>query len=89
VIHADSSWQPLRHVAAVPAALMKPSARAVVEAIFSGFIRMWRGRDKARGCLIVCGALACGEEAEPVRRELARLRQAVVTALRERFERAV
>ena len=35
------------------------------------------------------GALACGEEAEPVRRELARLRQAVVTALRERFERAV
>jgi AcrR family transcriptional regulator len=70
-------------------ALTKPTARAVVEAIFSGFVRMLRGRDKARGCLIVSGALACGEEAEPVRRELARLRQAAVTAFRERFERAV
>jgi AcrR family transcriptional regulator len=69
-------------------ALAKPTARAVVEAMFSGFIRMCV-RDKARGCLIVCGALACGEEAEPVRRELARLRQATVTALRERFERAL
>ena len=69
-------------------ALKEPTARAVAEAIFSGFIRM-RGRDQARGCLVVQGALACGEEAEPVRRELARLRQAAVTAFRERFERAV
>jgi AcrR family transcriptional regulator len=70
-------------------ALRKPTARAVVEAIFSGFVRMQRDRDRPRGCLIVCGALACGEDAEPVRRELARLRQAAVTALRVRFERAV
>jgi hypothetical protein len=39
--------------------------------------------------MIVSGALACGEAAEPVRRELARLRQATVAALRERFDRAV
>jgi AcrR family transcriptional regulator len=70
-------------------ALRKPTARAVVEAIFSGFVRMQRDRDKARGCLIVSGALASGAEAEIVRRELAQLRQSVVTALRERFERAV
>src|SRR5882672_3762640 len=70
-------------------ALRKPTARAVVEAIFSGFVRMQRDRNKARGCLVVSGALACGEEAEKVRRELAQLRQAIVTALRERFERAV
>jgi AcrR family transcriptional regulator len=70
-------------------ALEKPSARAAVEAIFSGFVRMLRGRNKARGCLIVSGALASGDEAEPVRQELARLRQAAVTAFRERFERAV
>ena len=70
-------------------ALRKPTARAVAEAIFSGFVRMQRDSDKARGCLVVSGALACGEEAETVRRELARLRQAIVTALRERFERAV
>ena len=70
-------------------ALRKPTARAVVEAIFSGFVKMQRDRDKARGCLVVSGALACGEEAEAVRRELAQLRQAIVTALRERFKRAV
>jgi AcrR family transcriptional regulator len=58
-------------------ALAKPTARAVVAASFPGFIRMLRGRDKARGCLIVCGALACGEDAEPARRELARLRESV------------
>src|SRR5271154_1381329 len=70
-------------------ALRKPTARAVAEAIFAGFVRMQRDRDKARGCLVVSGALACGEEAETVRRELAQVRQAIVTALRERFERAV
>ena len=73
----------------VTQALGKPTARAVVEAVFSGFIRMQRDRDTARGCLIVSGALACGEEAEPVRRELARLRQATVAAFRERFERSL
>jgi AcrR family transcriptional regulator len=70
-------------------ALRQPTARAVVEAVFSGFVRMQRDRDNPRGCLIVSGALACGAEAEAVRRELAQLRQAAVTALRERFQRAV
>ena len=70
-------------------ALRKPTARDAVEAIFSGFIRMQRDRNQARGCLIVSGALACGEEAESVRRELSRLRQAIVTTLRSRFERGV
>ena len=35
------------------------------------------------------GALACGEEAEPARRELARLSKAAVTASRRWFEWAV
>ena len=73
----------------VAEALGKPTARAVAEAIFSGFARMQRDRRGSRGCMIVSGALACGQEAEPVRRELVRLRQAVVAALRERFDRAV
>src|ERR1700761_3152002 len=34
-------------------ALKKPTAREVVEAIFSGFLRMQRGR--SRGCMIVSG----------------------------------
>src|SRR6201984_1641257 len=69
------------------AALREPTARSVAEAIFSGFVRMQRDRDKARGCLVVSGALACGEEAETVRRELAQLRQAIVKTTSERFER--
>jgi AcrR family transcriptional regulator len=70
-------------------ALKKPTARSVVEAILSGFVRMQRGQSKLRGCMIVSGALACGEETEPIRKELCRLRQAVVTVIRERFEQAV
>src|SRR5438128_1397084 len=62
-------------------ALRKPTARAVVAAIFAGFVRMQRDRNGSRGCMIVSGALASGEEGEPVRRELARLRQATVAAL--------
>ena len=72
----------------VAEALKKPTARAVAEALFSGFVRMQRDRSQSRGCMVFSGALACGEAAEPVRRELARLRQATVAALRERFERA-
>jgi AcrR family transcriptional regulator len=70
-------------------ALSKSTARAVVEATFLGFVRLQRDRDKARGCLVVSAALTCGEEAETVRRQLAQLRQLAVTALRERFERAM
>src|SRR5260221_13426284 len=70
-------------------ALRKPTARAVVEAIFSGFVRMQRDRGKARGCLVVSGALACGEGAETIRREMAQLRQSIVKTLRERFKRGV
>jgi AcrR family transcriptional regulator len=71
------------------AALKKNTAREAVEAIFAGFLAMQRGRERARGCLIVSGALACGEEGETVRGELARLRQATVAVLRVRFEEAV
>ena len=69
-------------------ALSQPTARSAVEAIFSGFIKLQR-RGNKRGCLIVSGALACGQEHETVRRELAQLRQSAVTAIRKRCERAV
>jgi Transcriptional regulator len=69
-------------------ALRKPTARAVVEAFSRGSSDAARPRQSTR-VPIVSGALACGEEAETVRRELAQLRQAISRALRERFERAV
>jgi AcrR family transcriptional regulator len=70
-------------------ALKEPTARAAAEAIFSGFVRMQRNRDKARGCFIVSGALVAGEDAETVRRDLAQLRQMVVAMFRKRFEKGV
>lgn len=70
-------------------AMNEPTARGVTEAILSGFVRMQRGRSQTPGCLIVSAALACGEEAEPARQELARQRQRTVAILRERFERAL
>jgi AcrR family transcriptional regulator len=39
-------------------ALRAPTARAVAEAVFSGFVRMQRAREKPQGCLVVSGALA-------------------------------
>ena len=41
-----------------------------------------------RGCLITQGALVCGDEAEPVRRELAAVRRANEAAIRQRLQRA-
>ncbi len=68
-------------------ALRKPTAREAVEATFSGFIEMRSGT--SHGCLIVSGALACGEAAEAVRQELVQLRQGAVSAFRDRFEQSI
>lgn len=69
-------------------ALSEPTARAVVERLFQGVINMLTESRQPRGCLIVQAALACGEESDRVRKELAVRREASVVMLRERFERA-
>jgi AcrR family transcriptional regulator len=70
-------------------ALNEPSARAVAERLLGGAIDAVTDRRNPRGCLMVQGALACGEAAESVRRELVSRRLAGEAALRERFERAI
>jgi AcrR family transcriptional regulator len=72
----------------VRAALDEPTARAVAERLLGGTIDLVTDRRNPRGCLIVQGALACGETAESVRREVAARRVAGEVALRQRFERA-
>lgn len=69
-------------------ALEQPTARRVVEHLLHGIVERANG-GKHRGCLLVQGALACGDEAEPIRRELASRRAQTESALRARFERAV
>ncbi len=70
-------------------ALQLPTARAVVEHVFRGSIELVTDPRNPHGCLMVQGALACGDTADCVRREMAKRRAAGVTALSERFERAV
>src|SRR5579883_1632675 len=70
-------------------ALNEPTARAVAERLLGGVIDTVTDRRNPRGCLLVQGALACGETAESVRRELAASRLAGEDAVRQRFERAI
>ncbi len=72
----------------VRAALAEQTARAVAERILGGGVDLLTGPRGPRGCLLVHGALACGEAAEPVRRELTSRRAAAQAAIRRRFERA-
>ncbi|MFZ3216083.1 MAG: TetR/AcrR family transcriptional regulator [Candidatus Acidiferrales bacterium] len=69
-------------------ALQEPTARAVVEQYLCRNAEALGNRDYPRGCLVVHGALACGETAEPIRRELIARRAASEAALRRRLERA-
>jgi AcrR family transcriptional regulator len=84
----------LDHYAEGPAAfvseaLIEPTARAVAERLLSGAIDLLTAPGNPQGCLLVQGALACGEAAESVRRELVARRVAVEAAVRQRFERAL
>jgi len=70
------------------AALEEPTGRRVAERLLREAADMLSSRRHPGGCLTVQGALACGDEAAPVRRELARRRAASEAALRKRLERA-
>src|SRR5690349_6825429 len=69
-------------------ALELPTARQVVERLLRGGICVGTGPKGPRGCLMVQGALTCGDAAEPARKELAQRRAAGEAALRRRLERA-
>lgn len=72
----------------ITAALKAPTAREVAERILRGAIEQLSDRRMPAGCLLVQSALACGEEAQSVRAELAARRAAGEKAVRRRFERA-
>jgi AcrR family transcriptional regulator len=72
----------------VSEALAAPTARQVVERLLDGEIAMLTNPRNPRGCLTVQGALACGDDAESMRKELADRRADSVAALRRRFTRA-
>ena len=73
----------------VVAALSEPTARAVVERLWQGAIEMATNPQNPAGCLLVQGALVCGDTADSVRRDVAARRAAGVAALRRRLQRAI
>jgi AcrR family transcriptional regulator len=70
-------------------ALAEPTARRVIERLFLGTVDLLTNRRNPHGCFMVQGALACGDSADPIRRELVKRRAAGEAALRGRFERAI
>lgn len=72
----------------VQRALAEPTARKVVEKLLSSATCNPLDPRTPRGCLAVQGALACGKEAAGIQRDLSAFREAAVTAIRQRFERA-
>jgi AcrR family transcriptional regulator len=69
-------------------ALREPTARAVVEHLLRGAVHMHTDPKTPLGCLMVNGALASGEGADTIRRELNSRRAADEAALRRRLVRA-
>ncbi|SEN25330.1 transcriptional regulator, TetR family [Duganella sp. CF517] len=70
------------------AALKEATARAVVEHFLRGNADAQTETDKPHGCLVINGALACSDDALPIRNSLIERRAASEEKLRERFERA-
>jgi AcrR family transcriptional regulator len=70
-------------------ALRELTAQAVVERLWYGTIELVTDSRHPRGCFMVQGALACGDAADPLCREMAKRRAASEVALRKRFEQAV
>jgi len=69
-------------------ALEQPTARGAAERLLAGAAEMAADPRNPRGCLMVQSALACGEGAQTIRRELNARRAAGEAAIRRRFVRA-
>jgi AcrR family transcriptional regulator len=70
------------------AALQEATSRAVVERLLYGTADVLTSPGSPRGCLLVQGALVCGNGADSARRELIARRMAGEAALRERLNQA-
>ena len=69
-------------------ALNQPTARAVVERLLQGAAESLTDPRNPRGCLYVQGALACGKDADCIRRELISRRAAGEVEIYQRLKRA-
>jgi AcrR family transcriptional regulator len=68
--------------------LREPTARGAIERVLRSAADLLSDPKHPRGCLLVQGALACGDESNAVRRELCSRRAAGEAAIRKRLELA-
>jgi AcrR family transcriptional regulator len=69
-------------------ALNAATAREVARELLEGAAKLFTDKSKPAGCLGVQGALACSEEADPIRWQLVANRTAGEHAIRQRLKRA-
>jgi AcrR family transcriptional regulator len=69
-------------------ALAAPTAFEVAQLLLEGAADLHGDKNNPVGCLGVHGALACSDEADPIRRELSSRRIAGEDAIRQRLKRA-
>jgi AcrR family transcriptional regulator len=69
--------------------LAEPTARQVAKKLWHGTIELVAEPGNPRGCFLVQSALACGDEADTLRKEMAKRRAQGQSLLRRRFEQAV
>ncbi|WP_437204728.1 TetR/AcrR family transcriptional regulator [Planctomicrobium sp. SH664] len=69
--------------------LSMPTSREVVKHWLQSRVSLATSPEQPRGCLMVQSALACGEGAESIRRELIRRRRNSELGLQARFQQAI
>jgi AcrR family transcriptional regulator len=72
----------------IQGALDKPTLHEVVSSLLHGTVDFLSQPDHPRGCLSIQGALACSEDAEPVKQAMIVLRKGGEDALRKRMTEA-
>jgi hypothetical protein len=69
-------------------ALEKPTIEQVIQSSLRGAVNFLSTQGNPKGCLSIQGALAVGEEADPIKRWLIRGRKNGESVVRKRFEKA-
>jgi AcrR family transcriptional regulator len=75
-------------VAYVAEAMKEQTSRQVVEQLLTKSAELLTNPNNPRGCMIVQGALSCGQDSELIQQELISYRKKFEDALRQRFELA-
>jgi AcrR family transcriptional regulator len=75
-------------VAYLNEAMQQPTARQSVEMFLTKSVEFLTDKKTPSGCMVVQGALSCGQNAEHIQRELIDNRNGYEKAIRQRLERA-